>query len=1138
MPIIPATARSIPAMSRFLTFRRLAFFCLGFFAFAAQAQVTDPHITSWITSGSTKYARVYETTADKTSSNAVSTWPRAGLTNGGGGQSSPAYSDVQRVVYSANYVYIYTSGLPDYVMGNWLTPTGSVYTSWPTNRGAIHKIPRVPSIPTTKQQNHGSGGVLVNGVFVWENGDAQSYTTSTATVSMQGQGIWNRLAGVAEAFNFDPNYGHQPNSGAYHNHINPIALRYQLGDAVVYNSITKTYSEGTPTKHSPLIGWANDGLPIYGPYGYSSPMDYSSGVRRMVSGFQKRDGTNGTTNLATTGRHSLPKWAAQIQGKGTTETALASSEYGPATTATYQVAPGVTGTYTLGTFAEDYDYLGDLGKTQGVDFDLNRQNVRFCVTPEFPSGTYAYFVCIDASGNTQFPDIINQEYFGSAPQGQGTVTSITEPTTDYVLGGPVTGITLNGSLVNGLVLFTWVPVEGATYKVESSPDNATWTTLSSTVLGTSNPLMGYQAPVANYFRVTLIALASYDTLGMTGTPIGTTGTFIYALPPSITTQPQNVSAITNTSATFTVVASGTGPLSYQWQKGANSIAGATSASYTIPAVQTADAGSYTCVVTSSAGTVTSSAATLTVVIPTVPVITTSPTNLGLVIGGNGIFSVVASGVGLTYQWYKDSAPIVGATSASLALTNVQTANAGTYYCIVTNGAGTATSANATLTVTAQAVAPQITTQPQGAVVVTGNSVSFTVAASGTTPLTYQWRKNGTAIGGATSATYTIASAQTGDAGSYSCVITNSAGTATSSNASLTVNLPVPVVTTPPVSAATTSGGNATFSVVASGAGPFTYQWTRNGNAITGATNASLTVTNVQPLNAGLYRAAITNNVGTTNTDAAILGVASTLKVIGGGTEVLADLVHQNGNVYDQVLLGLTDNVSGATAATMTADPGQIVRTSFLDNTDDIVQVEFSGSGTLSIVLDSATGPSLPVKYNQSVAYMKGHPAIVITGADETTNISVFSVGAITAVNQSLFKSVTYDGMADVAYIAISSTNGKFGGIRTANASFFATKGFTGIYAPGVTFTGPVYLGDINAFDQATPVLILGSASDVRVTGGDLLQTNASPVQVSGFTSVRFVDGSTSHGVIIPAKTNRATFQRNGVDVTDQIQTGP
>jgi len=404
--------------ARFLARLALLAFSGASAAFAQSA--SDPHITSWLTSKSAQYARIYETAAAKSSGTTVTTWPSSGLTNNGGGVSTVAYSDVQRVAYSTNYVYIYTTGLASYTMGNWLTPNNLTYTSWPANRAAIHRIPRNPSIPTTKQKNNGNGGVLVNGVYVWQNGDAQSYsnassTSSTASISMSGDGIWNRLAGVAETFNFDPANGHQPSSGAYHNHINPKALRYQLGDNVTYDSSAKTYSEaGTPTKHSPIIGWANDGLPIYGPYGYSTATDATSGIRRMTTGFVKRDATNasayGTDDLAVTGRVKLPVWAASVQGRSQT---LSSSQYGPSTTATYALGP-VNKTCVVGTFAEDYEYLGDLGKTQGVDFDLNRQNVRYCVTPEYPNGAYAYFVCVDSSGNTVFPDVINQEYFGSA----------------------------------------------------------------------------------------------------------------------------------------------------------------------------------------------------------------------------------------------------------------------------------------------------------------------------------------------------------------------------------------------------------------------------------------------------------------------------------------------------------------------------------------------------------------------------------------------------------------------------------------------------------------------------------------------------------------------------------------------------
>ena len=110
-----------------------------------------------------------------------------------------------------------------------------------------------------------------------------------------------------------------------------------------------------------------------------------------------------------------------------------------------------------------------------------------------------------------------------------------------------------------------------------------------------------------------------------------------------------------------------------------------------------------------------------------------------------------------------------------------------------------------------------------------------------------------------------------------------------------------------------------------------------------------------------------------------------------GTELPpGNIRHPNGNIFDQVLLT-------GTAETITADPGKVTRTSYIDLTDDIVQIEFSGAGTLSVVLDRASGPAAPLNYQQpSVGYMKGHAGIVITGANETTNVSVFSVGRATA----------------------------------------------------------------------------------------------------------------------------------------------
>ena len=216
--------------------------------------------------------------------------------------------------------------------------------------------------------------------------------------------------------------------------------------------------------------------------------------------------------------------------------------------------------------------------------------------------------------------------------------------------------------------------------------------------------------------------------------------------PTITTQPVNQTVTASgQTATFTVVAAGTAPLGYQWQKNAVNIAGATAVSYTTPVMTTADSGStFAVVVTNTAGTVTSSAATLTANAAAVaPTITTQPVNQTVTAGQTATFTVVAAGTApLGYQWQKNAVNIAGATAVSYTTPVATTADSGsTFAVVVTNTAGTVTSSAATLTVNAAAVAPTITTQPANQTVTAGQTATFTVVAAGTAPLSYQWRKN-------------------------------------------------------------------------------------------------------------------------------------------------------------------------------------------------------------------------------------------------------------------------------------------------------------------------------------------------------------------------------------------------------------
>lgn len=167
--------------------------------------------------------------------------------------------------------------------------------------------------------------------------------------------------------------------------------------------------------------------------------------------------------------------------------------------------------------------------------------------------------------------------------------------------------------------------------------------------------------------------------------------------PGIVTAPQDRTVTQGESVSFSVEANGTTPLSYQWKFNGTPLAGATSSVLTLNNVQSGYAGNYTVVLSNAWGKVTSPVATLTVIVA--PGIQTQPQSMAMFAGQNAIFSVSATGTApLCYQWYRNAAPLSGATNSVLALTNVQTGDSDHYAVVVTNNAGSAISAPATLTV--------------------------------------------------------------------------------------------------------------------------------------------------------------------------------------------------------------------------------------------------------------------------------------------------------------------------------------------------------------------------------------------------------------------------------------------------------
>ncbi|MCX8521972.1 MAG: DUF1566 domain-containing protein, partial [Rhodoferax sp.] len=163
-------------------------------------------------------------------------------------------------------------------------------------------------------------------------------------------------------------------------------------------------------------------------------------------------------------------------------------------------------------------------------------------------------------------------------------------------------------------------------------------------------------------------------------------------------------------------------------------------------------------------------------------------------------------------------------------------------------------------------------------VVAGSVASFSVSASGTSPFIYQWKKNGTDISGATSSTYTTPATAIGDnAAVFTVVVSNSAGTVTSSNATLTVQEPPVITVQPTAPPAITAGGTAMFSVTATGTGTLSYQWKKNGVNITGGTGATTNSYTTPAMgyagNGAVYSVVVSDSVGTTTSSPATLTVS-------------------------------------------------------------------------------------------------------------------------------------------------------------------------------------------------------------------------------------------------------------------------
>jgi hypothetical protein len=352
--------------------KKIVTLCFGLLGLSCAAQ-TNPAVTSWLQNTTTTGS--YYTVA--------------------GGSTKIANNilvNCQKVQYSTNFAYVTTAGIPSYATG----PFQDGNPSQATNQNAIFKMPLSPVVNSgTKTATTGGNiGIFINGValFDYRDGVAWNPTTNalcggpgnpTCPGGQAATQAWNRDAILAERAGFDCAKGH-PAMGNYHHHQNPSAFKLDL---TVVSTVCNLYdADGLykidSTKHAPLIGFAYDGFPIYGAYGYKN-LDGTGGVVRMKSSYQLKTATTRTNG------------------------------------------PAVSTTYPNGYFREDYAFVANAAS----DY-LDIHNGRICKTPEYPNGIYCYFATVDAQWNSAYPYVVGPTFYGTLAASK--VTTITETVSTYI----------------------------------------------------------------------------------------------------------------------------------------------------------------------------------------------------------------------------------------------------------------------------------------------------------------------------------------------------------------------------------------------------------------------------------------------------------------------------------------------------------------------------------------------------------------------------------------------------------------------------------------------------------------------------------------------------------------------------------
>ncbi|MCK9405929.1 MAG: immunoglobulin domain-containing protein [Methanothrix sp.] len=344
--------------------------------------------------------------------------------------------------------------------------------------------------------------------------------------------------------------------------------------------------------------------------------------------------------------------------------------------------------------------------------------------------------------------------------------------------------------------------------------------------------------------------------------------------PQILAQPTGQKVCQGTTAKFSVRAKSTEPLRYQWLKDGANIPGATSDTYTIPAANLNDTGSYSVLVANNCSQTESEAVRLDII--SSPDILVQPKSLETCEGAAATFSVKASGgEPLEYQWYKDGAEIEGATSNAYSIPVASPNDRGSYWVQVRNSCSQIESNAAVLDIIAK---PEILVPPTSQKICQGRAVTFAVQVESSKPLSYQWFKDGIKIPGATQDVYTIARAVLNDTGSYWVQAANNCSQIRSDAAVLEI-IALPTIHLPPASQKVCEGATATFSVQAESSEALSYQWFKDGIEIYEATADAYTIPRTSKFDMGNYSVQVRNSCGSIESKAAYLEIVSMPKIL-------------------------------------------------------------------------------------------------------------------------------------------------------------------------------------------------------------------------------------------------------------------